>query len=596
MRKTITFSIAALSALATSAQLPVSTSPQNKKALIEEFTGIHCTYCPDGHKISAQIVAANPGNAFAVNVHTGSYATPSGAELDFRTSEGDAIAAISTMGITGYPTGDVNRHIFSGTTLSMSRSDWAASVATILGQSAYVNIAGEASLDINTNVMTINIQAYYTANSPQATNKLTVMLVQNNVNGTQTGAASYNPTMVNPDGTYRHMHALRDVISATTGDAISPTTAGTTINKSYTYTVPGIIRNIPVDVSNLELIAFVGESTNAEIINVGTLPITYTGITTTNNGAASSLVVENNICQTSTIPSFLLKNKGSATMTSAAISYSVNGGTAQIYNWTGSLTSLASTTITLPVINFTLNASNTINLSVQSINGGTDQDVSDNTATATFIETTTLVTSGTITINVTQDQYGTETSWSLFDVSGSVITSGGPYANLTASGVLLHTSTATLPSDGCYRFEIYDSYGDGINSGFVAGTVELKNASGTTFYSLSGAAANFGSKGVRNFKKGPTSILENEFVNNVNIYPNPVSTNATISFNLIESNEVIIEVVNAIGQIVSTKNLGKVSAGEQNYSMDASTLNNGFYFVNIRVGNSNVVKKISINK
>ncbi len=596
MKKTVTLSIAVLSALAASAQLPVSTTPQNKKALIEEFTGIHCTYCPDGHKISAQILAANPGNAFAVNVHTGSYATPSGAELDFRTTEGDAIAAISTMGITGYPTGDVNRHIFTGTTLTMSRADWATSVATILGQSAYVNIAGEAVLDVNTNLLTINIQAYYTANSPQASNKLTVMLIQDNINGTQTGAASFNPTMINPDGTYRHMHALRKVISATTGDAISPTTAGTTINKTYTYTVPAIIKNIPVDVSNLELIAFVGESTNAEIINVGKLPITYTGITTTNNAAASSLSVENNVCQSSTIPTFILKNKGSATMTSASISYSVNGGTAQVYNWTGSLTSLGSTTVTLPVINFTLNPTNTVNLSVLTVNGIADQDATDNAATATFIETTTLVTTNSITIDVTQDQYGTETTWKLFDASGSIIASGGPYADLAASGVLLHTSTATLPIDGCYRFEIYDVYGDGINSGYGAGKVELKNASGTIFYSLVGTAANFGSKGVRNFKKGPLSISENELVNNVNVYPNPISTNATVNFNLVESNNVVIEVVNAIGQLVSTNNLGKLSIGEQNYSIDASNLNNGLYFINIRVGDKSVVRKVSISK
>ena len=31
------------------AQTIVSTSPENKKIILEEYTGIHCTYCPDGH-------------------------------------------------------------------------------------------------------------------------------------------------------------------------------------------------------------------------------------------------------------------------------------------------------------------------------------------------------------------------------------------------------------------------------------------------------------------------------------------------------------------------------------------------------------------
>jgi hypothetical protein len=33
------------------AQTIVSTSPENKKIVLEEYTGIHCTYCPDGHEL-----------------------------------------------------------------------------------------------------------------------------------------------------------------------------------------------------------------------------------------------------------------------------------------------------------------------------------------------------------------------------------------------------------------------------------------------------------------------------------------------------------------------------------------------------------------
>ena len=33
----------------------VSTVPENKNVILEEFTGLMCTYCPDGHLISNQI-------------------------------------------------------------------------------------------------------------------------------------------------------------------------------------------------------------------------------------------------------------------------------------------------------------------------------------------------------------------------------------------------------------------------------------------------------------------------------------------------------------------------------------------------------------
>ena len=38
--------------LKTQAQTIVSTTPENKNAILEEFTGIYCVYCPDGHLIA----------------------------------------------------------------------------------------------------------------------------------------------------------------------------------------------------------------------------------------------------------------------------------------------------------------------------------------------------------------------------------------------------------------------------------------------------------------------------------------------------------------------------------------------------------------
>src|SRR5690606_12444019 len=74
-------------------QTIVSTEPENKKAILEEFTGVNCQYCPDGHVIADQILTENPGNAFAITIHQGGFATPSGSQPDFRTSWGNAIAA-----------------------------------------------------------------------------------------------------------------------------------------------------------------------------------------------------------------------------------------------------------------------------------------------------------------------------------------------------------------------------------------------------------------------------------------------------------------------------------------------------------------------
>jgi len=276
--KILTLLLFVLSAVVASAQLPVSQVAGKKNALIEEFTGINCPNCPGGHAASNVLTSGNPTHVFSVNVHpTGSnYTTPSGAQLDFRNLDGDAIRAIPTLGTVPYPSGTVNRapcaSPYSAGGLVMTKTPWTAAVATILSQNAYVNIAGEATFNAATRVLTVKIEAYYTANGATA-NNLTVMLKQDNIIGYQSGGGAQ----------YNHMHALRAIINApATGAANGPvmgaTTAGTTYTTTISYTIPTAYKNIPVVDANLNLIAFVSEGAT-NIINVCKVPMTITSAT-----------------------------------------------------------------------------------------------------------------------------------------------------------------------------------------------------------------------------------------------------------------------------------------------------------------------------
>ncbi len=89
----------------------VSTNPENKKIILEEFTGIDCPNCPDVHLQATQIHDQNPGNVFLINIHSGSYSVPdTPGDLDFRSSFGDALDNQSNL--AGYPAATVNRHVF----------------------------------------------------------------------------------------------------------------------------------------------------------------------------------------------------------------------------------------------------------------------------------------------------------------------------------------------------------------------------------------------------------------------------------------------------------------------------------------------------
>ena len=277
--KKIAFLICAVFAflLKANAQEPqfVSTEKQNRNVIIEEFTGRSCGYCPEGHVVANNIVKSNPGRVWAINIHSGGYAETT--YPNFITEDGDIIR--TTLHNGGYPSGAVNR----STAESLSRSEWAAHTTSQMSQAAECNVAGQVVINSQTRVATIAVEVYYTGNSLYDKNYLSVIMLQDNIVGSQSG--SYlNPDQV-VSGGYNHMHVLRDVITPTWGEEIAPTTYGTLIKKIYSYPIPEVIgdpNGVTVDLDNITFLALVTEkqeTTNAgtstrPILNVNELTIT----------------------------------------------------------------------------------------------------------------------------------------------------------------------------------------------------------------------------------------------------------------------------------------------------------------------------------
>ena len=235
----------------------VSKTPSNKNVILEEYTGVNCGYCPDGHRIANEIVAANPGRAWAINIHTGQYA------VRYSTEWGEALAG--QTGLTGYPSGTVNRHVFSGSSTALNRGKWTAAAAEIMAQPAPVNVAARCTIDRSTRVMTVEVEAYYTSNSSASYNYLNVAVLQNNILGPQSGGSNYNPSQME-GSQYRHMHMLRHLLSGQWGDMITKTSEGNLFSKKYTYTIPETISDEAMVLSDLEVVAFITES-HQEILN-----------------------------------------------------------------------------------------------------------------------------------------------------------------------------------------------------------------------------------------------------------------------------------------------------------------------------------------
>jgi len=216
-----------------------------------------------------------------------------------------------------------------------------------------------------------------------------------------------------------------------------------------------------------------GDLIRSEVYNASCLD-PCSAVSTTDAGIASVEMPKGVVCGNSVSPVVSLYNYGSETLTSASINYSLDGNPAQNYNWTGSLSSNQAAEVTLPAVNFS-NGSHTFTVSTSSPNGGADDEPANNEATSSF-----STGDNTLTLSITLDGYPAETTWTVTDNSNNVLASGGSYSGQQNTTV----NEQICLTDGCFSFNIFDSYGDGICCGHGNGSYVLTdNATNTVLAS-----------------------------------------------------------------------------------------------------------------
>lgn len=323
MKKILTYGILGLFTISSSiAQNWVSTTPENKKVILEELTGVNCTYCPDGHKRANAIKDNNPDNVFLVNIHAGGYATPRAGQPDLRTSEGNAINSVANPA-GSYPAGSVNR--FKTPQWAENRGLWNASANTILSQSSPVNLYVKSFFDRATRELTTEVEVYYTDNV-SSNNKLTVMLTQDGILGPQSGGTQYYPENFIGDQ-YIHNHVLRDVITpgGAWGETITETNKGNYTYKKYVTSIPESIQNIPVIFYNLDVVAFISGSDNSNILSGAGAPVEYDPTGAINLSLTNKTPAPTGLCVDPFKPVIEVTNLSSETVNSFDLTTSING-------------------------------------------------------------------------------------------------------------------------------------------------------------------------------------------------------------------------------------------------------------------------------
>ena len=560
------------------AQTMVSTEPQKRNVIIEDFTGVNCPNCADGHKIANSLMDYYEDRVWAINIHAGNYAGSQ--TYNFRTEDGTAI--LSGFNVTGYPQAVINRTTENG----VSRTDWASNTNLIVEEDAECNVAGRVVIDYEARKATVTVEVYYTANSNADENYLNVFMLQDNIIAYQSGADQNPDQMYN--GQYRHMHAFRDAITPTWGDAISPTTEGSFVTKTYTYDIPETIGSFDVKIDDLQFIAFVTEqyqgTATRPVLNANDLNI----FKTTNQDLYPEIVSLNSSskfsCSNEKVIEVSVINSGFDEITSLKFEVTVDGKDATTQTWEGSIASYQ--TVMAEVKAVVPEGKHEVEVKiVEANNADFDESETITLISEKWNEVNTTSSEEELTIELTQDKYGNQITWELLASDYSVLASGGPYEILKgASATETHQVKVTVPAGECIKFIIRDSKENGICCQFGEGNYRILDSEGNAVVE---GVGDFGAEASH-----VISIVSTEDVASVEynkssleVWPNPTNDNLNIEAKSMSR----ITLINTLGQVV----LDKAVDGD-NELLDLSKYETGIYMLRVDTEEGVVMRRVVI--
>lgn len=299
------------------------------------------------------------------------------------------------------------------------------------------------------------------------------------------------------------------------------------------------------------------------------------------DAGVSSIQQAGPLCDSAVAITCSITNYGSQQLTSDALTYVIDGGTAQHYNWTGALNTFQATTVTLPAQNFSV-GSHSITITSSSPNGGSDANAVNDSRTSTF---NVVGSSGQYYLDLFTGDQGHKITWELTDPQNYVLYSGGPYAD-NASGV--EAAQSWCIPNGCYTFTIYCSEGNGLMGTNTSGAFTITNASGNLVGTNN--TVNFGLSESIQICQGVSGINAiDAALENIAIYPNPSAGIFSIR-NAADATSV--SVTDALGRNVTYVSLKNQPLNQ----IDLSGEESGVYFFKFLSARGSAVRKVILTK
>jgi len=301
-----------------------------------------------------------------------------------------------------------------------------------------------------------------------------------------------------------------------------------------------------------------------------------------------------------------LFNAGTTTLTSATVQLKHGATIVQTINWTGSLAAGAHADLTFNPV--TIPSATDYTVSVTQPNGVADGHPAGDIDQVHFTVPNVAVGWG-VQLTLTTDNYGAETYWEMRDPANAIVAHGG---NDAVGTTLIGQGTGAAPANanaygnnqtivvnipmasmGCYKFVITDYFGDGICCAYGNGSYQLKDASTNTVVYSGGSIGAMQQDRMTNTHVGISEVGGIE--NSLTIFPNPTSGLVNVRLNVSTSAKANVDVYNVLGEVVKSVTRSFTSTA-QNQTIDLTDLENGVYYMNVKVDGVTTTRAITVNK
>lgn len=549
MKRTIT----TLFALLIGISFAMSQQITRDKVVVEIGTGTWCPYCP-GAAMGADDLVANGHDVAIIENHNGD---------DYTNAASNA--RNSYYNISGYPT------------------------ATFDGGSAYVGGSNTTSL--------------YSNYLPRVNQKLAIpSSFSVDISGSSSGLIDFNVDvvieMVDPyAGSDIRLHCViteSEIPEYWQGQThlnfvqrlMLPTHTGTQLDFS-TSNIHEQTFSFSLDPSWVaeycEIVIFLQENGSKTVLNASKEELINFGNVNDYDASLSQLTnLPEKVCAGVFEPVLMVRNNGNADLTSLTFDYQVNGGDLSTYEWTGNLAFLEEEEVILPEIAFAAEEENYLKIYSSNPSGSPDQYPLNDTINQ-MIPYADIVPSAVSIILRTDNKPG-ETSWEILDADGAVVAEGGPYSEPNQTIM----EDFILDDLSCYQFFLYDTGGDGLNApGFFALYY------GTSSYIIQGIG-DFGSVIGTHFQTDDDTGIEDIVANaEVKVYPNPFSNYTNLAITTKEVAHVQVNMFNVLGELVYQSDEGMLAAGEQLIRISGDNLQNGVYFIQLKVNEEVITERVT---